>query len=252
MYALIVLAMLSADDSSAYFWQPWTEDPSVMCLFVRRLNERGELFSDCIGQVINGEYCPWDAKRGYVYVPDSKVPKEAPPIPFGVSLENVSKQTRYRHTGVEVSRGEALQLIESKIPDRSGQWWITVVGGTDDQRQSVLRQIPEDVLRECRVNSYGSDHWATKCGFDAGKPVAMYVQDSTGKVWHRQDDAKITPELINQLRDRNKNWSPDKAPDRRVPILPLLGIPSLPPTLAIAGLFAAGVAIYSLLNKRQS
>lgn len=129
----------------------------------------------------------------------------------------------------EISRAEAMRLVEGDVPDDGGKLRLTIIGPEAD-RKKVLAALDQPPLSEFKsrfvIQAYDPSDWAVKnYGFvTSGKPT-IYVQMPSGKVLHRQDTYTTAEELAAAIRKADPGYDPKKDPDARKPALP--GMPDL-------------------------
>ncbi len=161
------------------------------------------------------------------------------------------------YEGRRIGCDKALEMVQNEIPDHKTKLRLSVIGTETeckivmDQFNQLEPEIKSRVLPRCM----GPGNWATKdlvsgqVVYKEGAP-AIYVQDPTGKVLHRQNEPSG---CIEAIRKTVKAYDSTKDPDMRKPLLPILpGIPSFPINpLMIAGLLLAGLCIVTMKGKRQ-
>lgn len=124
----------------------------------------------------------------------------------------------------EISRAEAMRLVEGDVPDDAAKLRLTIIGSEAD-RKRVLAALDQPPLAEFKgrfvVQAYDPNDWAVKnYGFvTSGKPT-IYVQMPSGKVLHRQDVYTTAEDLATALRKADPGYDPKKDPDARKPALP--------------------------------
>jgi hypothetical protein len=237
MYALLLIA------AAPFVWEPSRDDPRVLRCWDGPHAGTYHLV---------GEYDTSTGTYGEMNPATGRYDRWAEPPAtrnFGVVLERLGRTPTYRLSGRVVSEAEALAAIgDAKIPDRSRQGWLTVHGGTEQQRGQLLARIPADVQSLYRCNSYPAGHWALRPGFRASETQAsLTVQRPDGGVIHRQDDGDVTDGLISALREADPKYDAAKDPDRRRP-----GTPGgrLPWSVPAAALILGGV--YLTARRRAS
>jgi hypothetical protein len=154
--------------------------------------------------------------------PPAAAPESAKPRVenFGVDVSKLGKGPRYIHNGREVTRGQALEAIEGKLPDDAQLPRLTVIG-PEAERKAVLADIASHAALapykgRFVVQGYDPSHWAVQGFVTGGKPT-IYVQRPDGKVLHRQDDYRGPEALAAALRKVDPSYDPAKDPDATRP-----------------------------------
>lgn len=191
--------------------------------------------------------------EGATFTPKGK--KAKPTVPadhnFGVDASKIRKGPHYScRDKASMTKKAATQLVEG-IPDDGGKPFLTVIGGTPDQRRKVVEDLVSDpslaaFKDKLRVQAYAADDWAvTKAGFVTKGNPTIYCQEADGTVMHRQDDyeggAPALALALNKtsLRKPDPNYPPDKDPDKRKPDPVIPGFPSIPMPVCCLGAIGA-------------
>lgn len=151
----------------------------------------------------------------------------------GVEADKIEGGPRYLRRGREISRPDALKLVEGKqLPDDGGKNHLTVIG-PEAERKRVLDDLdaaPElaGLKARLKVQAYPPDHWAVSKGHvTSGRPT-IYVQAPDRSVLHRQDDYDGPGPLAEAIRKADPDYRPEADPDLRRP----QPSPAVPPALS--------------------
>ncbi len=151
---------------------------------------------------------------------------------FGVDRSKFSPEKKCTHKGKEISIEDAIDIIQSKIPDDFKNFRFTVIGTKEEQNTvKALYSNLEPELR-ARINPWyvSPDNFAlkdtvtNKTIFKTDGHPTIYFQTSDGKVLHRQDNWKGTEDFV-AIRKAVKTYDDSKDPDLRKPVPP----PIVPP-----------------------
>lgn len=151
----------------------------------------------------------------------------------------------------EISRAEAMRLVEGDVPDDAAKLRLTIIGPEAD-RKRVLAALEQSPLAELKgrfvVQAYDPGDWAIKnYGFVTTGTPTIYVQMPSGKVLHRQDTYTTAEDLATALRKADPTYQPSKDPDARKPALP--GVPDLK-QIPVPVWILGGLGVLYLLRKR--
>jgi hypothetical protein len=142
----------------------------------------------------------------------------------GVDKDKIDGEPRILRRGREISRAQAMSLVEGKeLPDDAAKQRLTVIGPEADRRKVLddLERAPElaPFKGKLAVQSYDPANWAVeRSGFVTGGKPTIYVQAPSGKVLHRQDDYEGgAPALAEAIRKADPSYDPAKDPDLRKP-----------------------------------
>lgn len=169
-----------------------------------------------------------------------------PPVPVpagGVDADKLdpSHGEAFTVNGVRVDRQTAFESLRPSagvdFPDDSNFLRITVIGGEADRKKvlSDLKTQPKfaELLKNTIVRDYAPDNWAVReCGFVTSGTPTIYIQASSGKVLHRQDDyGGGSDRLAGAIRRARPDYDPKKDPDlmKPAPPPPLPASPAPPP-----------------------
>lgn len=202
----------------------------------------GKRGPNCRCKVINVPMYPEDGKDVAPKTPPKTPPKIQPKddpkdkaIVGEIKWEYAGKE-RWSIDGVQVSRDD----VTDALTDDSNKNHLTIIG-TPEQRAEVLAQIrdPSHYL----VQEYPADHWALGTGHL--RSARLYLQDRTGKVLLRSDDAVG---IAEKLRRTDPNYKPEADPNGKPTLLPG-GMNDLAPYAPWALGGAAAIAALAALRK---
>lgn len=152
----------------------------------------------------------------------------------GVDWDKVQDERRRVLRGTrEITRAEAIRLVEGDVPDDAGKLRLTIIGSEAD-RKKVLAALDQPPLAELKshfvIQAYSPDDWAVKDGFVTTGTPTIYIEQPGGKTLSRQDTYVTADELLlamtTSLRKADPNYDPKKDPDlSKKPLLP--GLPDL-------------------------
>lgn len=140
---------------------------------------------------------------------------------FGLDRKKIDGRTKYRFGDQEISRQEAMRLIEEGIPDDANKLRVTVIG-PDADRKRVVADLDGPAFAQLKslytVQSYDpSNPMIQGLGFvTSGRPT-VYVQKPDGTVMHRQDEYDGPAKLITAIRRADPNYNPANDPDLTKP-----------------------------------
>jgi len=158
-------------------------------------------------------------------LPANYLPRKPEITNFGVNRLTPHTRERYIINGIDATGEEALQALQEKnVPNDKSLLRLTIIGP-----EAIRKQVRKDLENDPSLTSfsekyliqdYAPDNWAVRQGFfTEGKPT-IYLQLPTGKVLHRQDDyADGAIGLATALRKADPNYTPDKDPDKRKPLV---------------------------------
>jgi hypothetical protein len=143
---------------------------------------------------------------------------------FGIDRELLGEPCeRILLGGKEITQAEAKELLEAgSLADDSAKLRLTIIGSEAECKRVLddLKGPLADLAGGFLVQSYRPKDWAVaRVGFHtAGKPT-IYVQASSGKVLHRQDDyvdgADGLRRALEAIRKPDPNYDPAKDRDLR-------------------------------------
>lgn len=191
--------------------------------------------------------------------PESKEPPKAEPrligdtkANYGIIIEEVPQGVSYRICNGklcrDVNREQAFEAIANGFPDDSGKPSLTIIGGTEACATVKNDLTANDGLRKA------VEGWAVQIlpptsplvkglGFQDGAP-SIYMQDTNGKVLHRQAEYRGPDQLAEAARKADPKYDPKLDPDvtkpQPAPAGPKLNLATVPGWVWIIGV-AAGV-----------
>ena len=144
---------------------------------------------------------------------------------FGLKQDKLAPAERSTVNGVEAAVSEAVQVIETGVPDTFRKERVVIIDSDAARRKQVkqdLLAMPE--CQDCIVQDYPPDHWhlldlkTKQAGFFTGGSPTVYLMAADGKVLHRQDDyAGGSAAAAEAFRRARADYDPRRDPDRRKP-----------------------------------
>lgn len=170
--------------------------------------------------------------------------------PTGVDASKLGKGAEFRvcqgSSCKDVSREQAVEMIEQGLPDDSRKLRLTVIGTADDRKrvEADLAGTPELADLRSAVNLWSCEpsHWSVAdAGFVVvGKPT-IYLQAPSGKVLHRQDTYSGVGDL-QAIRKKAVDYDPSKDADlTKIVISPQLKLDELIPPASMLVLIGGGI-----------
>lgn len=162
--------------------------------------------------------------------PEKKEPQstQVPIENHGVDTSKIRSAPSNSVNGKPCNKKEAIEAIEGSVPDDGKKLRLTLIGykANCDQVLKDLDQSSEwNKYKDLwLVQEYRPNEWAVQCGFKTDGDLNIYMQDSTGKVLHRQSEYKGVGQLVEAIRKADPTYDAAKDPDVTKPApLPLLG-----------------------------
>ena len=249
-----VLPVWGGVTSPSVEWTPVSNDKTQIALMVNG-KQVGNYHTDL------NEYHPYDEitdtfKGGENTpphpLPANYLPRKPEITNFGVNRLNPHTRERYIINGIDATGEEALQALQEKnVPNDKSLLRLTIIG-PEALRKQVRSDLENHPSLSCfsekyLVQDYAPENWAVRQGFfTEGKPT-IYLQLPTGKVLHRQDDyADGANGLATALRKADPNYTPEKDPDKRKPLV----IPFISDYIPFAVLAFLALVLFLIPNKK--
>lgn len=182
----------------------------------------------------DGKYYPYDAKAK-VWLSPTKLPHPLPPealIPvpigppphdvpnYGVDKNRVPQYQSNTLNGRDISQESAmLNLRNDSLLDDSGHLIVTIIDQSREQADTIKQAVLSDphfadLVGKAHIQAYGATDPMLACGFVCAGHPTVYVQTSSGKVLHRQDDFSGGVQgIIGAVRKANASYDPTKDPN---------------------------------------
>lgn len=140
---------------------------------------------------------------------------------FGVDSSKIGKRPRFTFGEHEISKAEAMRLIEEGIPDDANKLRLTLIGQEAD-RKRVLADLEGPQFNALKnlyvVQAYEpSNPMIQNLGFVVGGRPTIYLQRPDGLVLHRQDEYEGADKLACAIRKADPNYDPNRDPDLTKP-----------------------------------
>lgn len=232
--ALFLPLLMVGEVGAAHVWSTVPRHPLLIALY------QDGVFIGTYDRALR-HYRPCDPVT-HIWGPPTIPPYPLPtPIPtdYGIHGPRRVREGEYISIGDrEITREQALHLIQDSTIPQDENFLRVVVIGIDGERERVVQDIATSPafqgLRETlQVTSYPPTHWAVGVGFyTQGRPT-IYLQRPDGTVLHRQDDYDGPEALVSAIRKADPSYDPQKDSDKRH------DLPNVPSEYLLLGAAAA-------------